>query len=232
MSKSNTFETNLIRHIFLNEAITLVGDAAGLLPSTLAGNLYLGLCLASPGEAGDQTTNECTYPAYARQPVPRSGAGWTVSGNQVNLFADVDFPRRTDGGAPEEMLFFTVGTDLAGAGKLLYFGPLVRDNLAYVCTADATADTILAPGTAYAVNDRVVFFPAAESTLPGGITDGLVLYIRTAPGGGVYTLSTTAGGALYNISANGAAIVQKLSTIIVAENTTPRLTTGTRITED
>jgi len=232
MSKSNVFEAGLIRHIFLNEAITLIGDAAGLLPSALAGDLFLGLCLVSPGEAGDQTTNECTYPAYARRPVPRSALGWTVVGNQVTLFADVDFPMRVDGGAAEEILFFTVGTDLAGAGKVLYFGPLVKTNLAYACTGDAAADTILAPGTAYAVNDRVVFFPVAESALPGNVTDGLVLYIKTAPGAGVYTLSATLGGGLFDISSNGAAIVQKLSPITIAENTTPRLTTGTKITED
>lgn len=38
-----------------------VGDVAGLQNSATAGNLYLSLHTSSPGEGGDQTTNEISY---------------------------------------------------------------------------------------------------------------------------------------------------------------------------
>lgn len=232
MSKSNVWENELLKLYFTNIAAAGIGDAGGLLPSAAPGSIYLSLHTASPGEAGTQATSECAYTPYARQPVVRSAVGFTVAANQVVLAAIASFPQRTDAGAAEVATFFALGDDLAGAGKIRYFGALVGSNLAYACTADATADTILAPGTAYSVNDQVVFFPVAESTLPGSITDGLVLFVKTAPGSGVYTLSTTAGGATFDITANGAAIVQKLSTLTIAQNTTPQLTTGTKVIED
>jgi hypothetical protein len=231
MSKTNTWETGLLNLLFANITFAGVGDAGGLLQSVADGSLYLSLHTASPGEAGDQTTNACAYTPYARFAVGRL-AGFTIAGNQVTLAAIASFPTRTDAGAAEVATFFGIGTDLAGAGQLLYFGALVGTNLAYECTAIASADTIYAPGTTYSVNDAVVFFTGAESTLPGNITEGMVAYIRTAPGSGTYTLSATLGGGLLDLTSDGAAIVQRLSTITIAQNTTPQLTTGTKVIED
>lgn len=234
MSKSNQHENDIQDHVFLNAAIAGIGDVGGLLPSAVPGSLYLSLHTASPGEAGLQTSNELTYTPYARVAVPRSGAGFVRVGNAISLFATISFATRTDGGAAQEATFFGIGdAAIGGSGKLRYFGALVGANLAYEATADAVVDTIYAPGSAYSVNDRVVFFPGAESTLPGGITDGMVAWIKTAPGAGVYTLSTvSAGGLLLDITSIGACIVQKLSTILIAQNTTPQLTTGTKVIED
>lgn len=122
MSMSNTFETNLLNHIFTNAAITLVGDAGGLLPSATPGSLYVSLHTADPGEAGDQTTNEATYTSYARVAVARSGAGWTVSGNNASNTAAVTFPQCT--GGSNTITHFGVGTDTSGAGKLIVSGAL------------------------------------------------------------------------------------------------------------
>ena len=71
MSKSNAFETSLLGLLFNNTDIANIGDAAGLQNSAAAGSLYLALHTADPGEAGDQTTNECTYGSYARVAVAR-----------------------------------------------------------------------------------------------------------------------------------------------------------------
>ena len=122
MSKSNTFETDLLGLIFNNTDITLIGDAAGLQNSATAGSLYVSLHTADPGEAGDQTTNETAYTDYARVAVARSGAGWTVSGNTVSNAALVQFPQCGVTGAT--LTHFGVGTDSSGAGKLLYSGAL------------------------------------------------------------------------------------------------------------
>jgi hypothetical protein len=122
MSKSNTFETDLLNLIFLNTDITLIGDAAGLQNSATAGSLYVSLHTADPGEAGSQTTNETAYTNYARVAVARTGGGWTVSGATVSNAALVQFPQCGVTGAT--LTHFGVGTDSSGAGKLLYSGAL------------------------------------------------------------------------------------------------------------
>ena len=122
MSKSNTFENDLLLLVFNNTDITLIGDAAGLQNSAVAGSLYVSLHTADPDEAGDQTTNETTYTDYARVAVARSGAGWTVTGNAVANAALVQFPQCGVTGAT--LTHFGVGTDASGAGKLLYSGAL------------------------------------------------------------------------------------------------------------
>ncbi len=122
MSKSNTFENDLLLLIFNNTDITLIGDAAGIQNSAAAGSLYVSLHTSDPDEAGDQTTNETTYTDYARVAVARSGAGWTVTGNAVANAALVQFPQCGVTGAT--LTHFGVGTDSSGAGKLLYSGAL------------------------------------------------------------------------------------------------------------
>ena len=123
MSKSNTFENALLLLIFNNTAITLVGDAGGLLPSATAGSLYVSLHTDDPGEAGGQATNETSYTNYTRQAVARSGSGWTVSGDTASNAALLQFP--TCGASGATLTHFGIGTDSSGgSGKLLYSGSL------------------------------------------------------------------------------------------------------------
>ena len=58
---ANTSATNLLLLIFNNTTWANIGDATGIVGSTTAGSLYLGLHTASPGETGDQTTSEVSY---------------------------------------------------------------------------------------------------------------------------------------------------------------------------
>jgi hypothetical protein len=122
MSKSNAFEQSLLELLFNNSNIANVGDATGLRGSTTAGSLYLALHTSDPGEAGSQTTNECTYTSYARQAVARSVAGFTISGNIASLAANVDFPEAT--GGSETATHFSIGTSSSGAGSVLYKGSI------------------------------------------------------------------------------------------------------------
>lgn len=123
MSKGNTFENELLQHIFQNAAIADIGDATGLLGSALAGSLYLSLHTADPGEAGGQSTSETAYTGYARKAVARSASGFTVSGNGVNLVANADFGECT-ASPGAAITHFGIGTASSGAGKLLYSGTL------------------------------------------------------------------------------------------------------------
>lgn len=123
MSKSNTFETDLLGLIFTNTAIADIGDAAGLRASTTAGSLYWSLHTADPGEAGTAVTSETAYTGYARVAAARSGAGFTVTGNSVSPPSNVDFGECTAaaGGA---ITHFGIVNTASGAGKLLYKGTM------------------------------------------------------------------------------------------------------------
>jgi hypothetical protein len=133
MSKTNTWENDLLLLMFNNTNSTLHGDATGLRGSTVAGSYYLSLHTADPGEAGDQTTSEIAYTSYARTAVARSGAGFTVSTNTVALAAAVVFPAGTGGSGTAT--HFGIGCSSTAAGKLLYKGPLTPN---IICGAGIT----------------------------------------------------------------------------------------------
>lgn len=129
MSKSDTWESDLLKLVFNNTTASLIGDATGLVGSSVAGAVYLSLHTSNPGEGADQTTNEVqvtNYVGYTRIPVVRSSFGWTISGINPTTAANtaqVNFPQCTGGASI--ITYIGVGTDLAGTGKLLYSGVLV-----------------------------------------------------------------------------------------------------------
>jgi hypothetical protein len=122
MSKSNAWETALLNLVFNNTDAANIGDATGLRGSSTAGSFYVSLHTGDPGEAGNQTTNECAYTSYARVAVARSGSGWTVSGNTVTNAALIQFPQCT--GGSETATHFGIGTASSSTGVLLYKGAL------------------------------------------------------------------------------------------------------------
>lgn len=123
MSKSNTFENDLLLNIFNNTAIADIGDAVGLRGSTTAGSLYWSLHTGDPGEAGTAITSEAAYTGYARVAAARSGAGFTVTSGSVSPPANVDFGECTaSAGGP--ITHFGIVNTPSGAGKLLYKGTM------------------------------------------------------------------------------------------------------------
>lgn len=122
MSATNAMETAVLQLYFTNTNHANIGDATGVRGSSTAGVFYVSLHTADPGETGSQTTSEATYTSYARVSVARSGAGWTVSGNNVSNAALVTFPQCTGGSST--ITHFGIGTDSAGAGNLLFKGAL------------------------------------------------------------------------------------------------------------
>lgn len=123
MSKSNTFENDVLLLIFNNTNIADIGDATGLRGSSAAGSLYWALFTADPGEAGSAITNETAYTGYARQGFARSGANFVVTGNSVSPAANVDFPECTASPGAAVTHGGIVNTS-SGAGKLLYKGTI------------------------------------------------------------------------------------------------------------
>jgi len=120
MSKSNTFETAFLNLLFKNLAIANIGDASGLQPSAVPGNVYIALHTADPGEAGTATTSEATYTSYARVAVVRSAVGWTAAGNQASNAALVTFPACTAG--TNTITHFSITTASSGATVILFSG--------------------------------------------------------------------------------------------------------------
>jgi hypothetical protein len=93
-----------------------------LQPSAAAGNLFIALHTADPGETGNQSTSEAAYTGYARVSVARSAGGFTVAGNQVSNTATVQFGECTAGSAT--VTYFSVGVATSGATAILYRGAL------------------------------------------------------------------------------------------------------------
>lgn len=77
--------------------------------------------------------------AYARQPVARSGSGWTVSGNTATLASTVSFPAMA-GGAGGTVTHFGIGTSSSGSGQLIFFGT-VTPNIAVAAGVTPKLDT-------------------------------------------------------------------------------------------
>lgn len=120
MSKSNTFENDLLALIFHGSAIANLADNAAASPLT---NLYVALHTSDPGEAGDQSTSEISYTGYSRVAVARTAGGWSISGNSVSPVAAIEFGEMT-GGAGGTVTHASIGVASSGAGKILYSGAL------------------------------------------------------------------------------------------------------------
>ena len=112
MSKSNTFEIDLLAKVFHDTEFAWLPLA----------NLYIALHTGDPGEGGSQSTNECDYTGYARVAVPRDGSGWAISASGASNAAVILFP--TCSGGANAATHFSIGTAGTGEGQLLYSGAL------------------------------------------------------------------------------------------------------------
>jgi len=107
MSKSNTFENDLLALYFNATAISAIAANSGS-PAT---SLYVALFTADPTDTA-ALTNECAYTGYARVAVARSGSGWTVTGNSCSPAANIDFPQCTAG--TETATHFGISRTISG----------------------------------------------------------------------------------------------------------------------
>jgi len=120
MSKSDTFESDILKLVFNATAIANLADNAATAPLT---NLFVALHTADPGETGTQATSEATYTGYARATVARTSGGWAISGTApttANPVATISFPACTAG--TNTITFFSVGAAVSGASKIFYSG--------------------------------------------------------------------------------------------------------------
>jgi|SRR5208337_3750496 len=191
--------------------------------SAPATNLYVSLHNASPGDAGNQTTNETAYPNYTRATVVRSSAGWTVAGataTDTQNAAVINFPQC--GAGTDTITHYGIGLSFSGAGTLLAYGT-VGSGPAYgfTCTL-ASPGVMTVPASSLSPNNRVSVYPVSPfSALPTGFAEGTVYYVGTV-GGISVTLSTTTGNANpVNTSSVGSGVVFVQTPLIVSNLITP-----------
>ena len=120
MSASDLMENSILDLIFTNDAFTNLGDAGGLLPSAADGTLAIAVHTASPGDAGDQTTNEATYTSYARVTVARTTTSWSVTAELVNNVSAITFPTAT--GGSNTITDFSIGGGFSS--NMFFYGSL------------------------------------------------------------------------------------------------------------
>lgn len=217
----DTFRNDLLKLIFNATAIANIADNAASAPLT---TLQVSLHSAWPGSSGNQGTNEIAYTGYARVAPARTSGGWTVATNTVQPVANIDFGACTGGSATA--MFAGVGTASSGAGKLLAWGTI--GGAPQIASA-ATSDTVTAIAHGLTTDDRMVFYPGYNVTLPTGITEGTVYWIRSGSTADTFTFSATQGGAAVDVTGAAGAIFQKVTPIVITNSpsVTPRLTTST-----
>ena len=124
MSAKDGFETSLLQHIFQNTAITLIGDAAGLLPSAAAGSLWVSLYTITPSDSAPGT--ECDYAGYLRVATTRASGtgGWTVSGNNASNTSAITFPQCVSGTTDTAVAFAINTASSVGGNDAILWGAL------------------------------------------------------------------------------------------------------------
>ena len=117
MSKSNAFEHDWLMLIF--NGIPIPGLAKNDTTSPLT-SLVVALHTASPGEAGNQSTNEISYTGYARILITRQGgSGWVITGSNVSPASNINFGKMT-GGIGGVATHASIGTGVSD--YMLYHG--------------------------------------------------------------------------------------------------------------
>lgn len=141
MSATNAFETALLSLIITNANAANVGDGTGLRGSSTAGVFWISLHTASPGETGDQTSNETAYTNYARQDEARNTSQWTVTNNTADNDNAIGFP--TGGASGAALTHFGLGSDETSTGNLFLYGALAATfNVANAITPSFAAGAL------------------------------------------------------------------------------------------
>lgn len=111
MSLGNTTENDIMTYIFDTTAPAWAVNAT----------FWVALHTADPAETGTATTSEAAYTSYARVSISRT-TGFTVTGNQIENAAAVQFPQST--GAGSDVTHFSIVTTASGAGQIILRGAL------------------------------------------------------------------------------------------------------------
>ena len=224
MPKSNTSANDYVALIYNATAVANIADNAATSPLT---NLFIAAHTAEPAAAGVQNTSETSYTGYARATVARTTGGFTCSSGVVTLVADASFGACTAGTAT--LTHWSTGVASSGATKILHRGVFGSRQGAF--TGIVTGNVITIPAHTMIVDDRVAFYAPSGTSLPGGVTEGTVYWVKTVASNDI-TISTTQGGAAVTISSAGDGLAYRVTPIAVSSGVTPKLSAGQVIFEE
>jgi len=159
-----------------------------------------------PGRTGTQSTNECSAVNYFRVAVPRSDGGFTVAEDgSVSLAVVRTFLQLIQVSTPERLDFFSIGEQQTGAGIIEQMGVIAKFGTVLIpFSASPTGNLVTALGHRAVAGDRVALLPLSGLSLPGGVTEGGVYFVRDASlTADTMTVSATPGGAAVVISSFG-----------------------------
>lgn len=127
MSKSNSFETQFLQHLFENASIANVGDASGLPASATEGSFYLRLYTSAVAVNDSTIGTEASYTGYTQQTLARNNTVWTVSGANVQNANDISFPQNT--GASQTIRYWALWKTSGGSADAdrLFWGQFDSD---------------------------------------------------------------------------------------------------------
>lgn len=222
--KSNALENAWLK-LYFNA--TAIADLAENDTTSPAADIQVAAHTAFPGRGSAQNVNEAAYGGYLRKAVARTTGGWTVTANSVSPVAAIVWPTCTSGN--ELLQFWSLGLGESGATAIDYIG-VIGSKLGAATVLASDVFTI-PDSTGLAVDDRITFFAVSGQTMPAGITEGVVYFVKTVSSSDV-TVSATLGGSVVNITAAGQCYAFKVTPLTIGPLTTPSLSTDTAIIED
>jgi len=122
--KGTAYANSLLKLNLQAVGIPSIADNTATGPATV---LCVALHTADPGAGGTQSTNEAAYPGYARLSVPRTTAGWVVTGASANPANNLTFNAATSGTETENWFSIavpTLGSTCTGALVIMYRGSI------------------------------------------------------------------------------------------------------------
>lgn len=228
MSKSRTTANNFLKLLYNATAIGNIADNAAGTPIT---SVYVALHSADPVDTATQDSNEVAYTGYGRVGVARTTGGWTVTNDQVSPVATISFGACTVGSATAT--HWSTGKTSTGATDIFHSGP-IGSRLGPFTAAVIGTDVLVIPGlTGLSVDDRICFYATNGSSLPTGIVEGTVYWVKTLSGNDI-TISSTQGGATQDVTVVGDGIAFRVTPIVITSSpsVTPQLSTSTTIYEE
>jgi hypothetical protein len=188
--------TNTLEGLLANEVLGGVGYTP---PATV----YASLHSAWPTEGA--VGAELSGNNYSRVAVTNNTTNWPNYGSdQKASNIAINFP--TASGNWLEAVAFALWDDPTAGNMLMraWLGP----DPPRIFTA-TTADVFTAPGHGLSVDDRVAVLATPGATLPTGVSEGTLYWVKTVSGDTV-TLSTTQGGATLDITVAGSGFLKRV----------------------
>jgi hypothetical protein len=127
MTKSNTYERDLLSLLLCAVPIANVADNAASSPLT---SIWASLHTADPGDTGTQGTSEANYSGYTRIAVTRSTAGFVVSTSDgtASPVAAITFPEAAST-STSTLTHCAFGAASATTGGKIFYSGAISPNI-------------------------------------------------------------------------------------------------------